>query len=441
MMTARLDPSVTGPDSPDVHGTAGPPQKLRIGFVVTFFLANLGLWIAYMTPIIVTLPLKINAVDPNPKTQALTLSLVLLCGSVVGIIANPICGRISDRTTWRIGRRRPWLIIGVVLAAVGMTVLGTSETTAPVVFGWMINQIGVNMAMAVLVALLPDQVPEHRRGLVSGLLGVGQAAASMLGTGIAFALSRQSLTLALVVPTIVALVLVVAACFVIKDRRLTKAERPAFDLKAFVGSFWTNPRKHPDFGWAWWSRFALFMSVSMVLNYQLFYLMRQVGLPEDEATAMIPIGIGVQTACIVVVSIVFGALSDKMGRRKLFVGGSAIILAIGLLVGAFASSVAGFLILMALVGLGQGTYLAVDLALVTDILPDREKDAAKDMGVFNLANLIPQSIAPAIAPLFLVVPFFSVSGQEGQNYTMLFLGGAVMAMFAAILLKPVKKVR
>ncbi len=93
---------------------------------------------------------------------------------------------------------------------------------------------------------------------------------------------------------------------------------------------------------------------------------------------------------------------------------------------------------MAIAGLGFGVYLAVDLALVADVLPDPD-NAAKDLGVFNIANAMPQSLAPAIAPIFLAVPLFA-SG-EGGNYTALYFAAGVFALLGALAIRPVKGVR
>ncbi|MFJ8816293.1 MFS transporter [Amycolatopsis thermoflava] len=422
--------------------TSSPPEGgVKAGFLITFFLANLGLWIATLTPVIVTLPLKVAEIEPDPAARATVLSLVLVAGSVVGILANPLAGRVSDRTTWRAGMRRPWLLIGGALSLAGAVIIGLAGNAGLIVLGWILTQVGVNGMMAVLVALLPDHVPGHRRGMVSGLLGVGQAGAAMIGTALAYGLSRQSLALALIAPAVIAMVFMILACLVLKDRRLTRAERPPFDLKEVLASFWVNPRRHPDFAWAWVSRFSIFMAISMVLNYQLYFLVSQVGLTQEQATAVVPAAVGVQTVTVVIVSLVFGPLSDRLRRRRIFVLVSALIAAAGLGVAAVSTSVPAFLLSMVLVGLGQGVYFAVDLALVTDILPDKRQDAAKNIGVFNLANLIPQSVAPAVAPVFLLIPVLSLSGKAGQNYTMLFAAGAIFAVIAGLTIWKVRGVR
>lgn len=79
-----------------------------------------------------------------------------------------------------------------------------------------------------------------------------------------------------------------------------------------------------------------------------------------------------------------------------------------------------------LFGAGLGAYFAVDLALVTDVLPNAETEAAKNMGVFNIANALPQSVAPALAPAFLAI------GAGGSNYTALFAISAVVVALGAV---------
>jgi MFS family permease len=88
---------------------------------------------------------------------------------------------------------------------------------------------------------------------------------------------------------------------------------------------------------------------------------------------------------------------------------------------------------MAFTGIGLGTYLAVDLALITDVLPDKENDAAKDLGVFNVASTLPQIVAPASAPVILAL--------SGGSYAAIFLTIAVAGVLAALVIVPVKGAR
>ena len=102
---------------------------------------------------------------------------------------------------------------------------------------------------------------------------------------------------------------------------------------------------------------------------------------------------------LTVSAVICGRLSDRTGRRKPFVFASAIIVGVALVMLALTSTLPAFYVAAVVMGLGIGAYFAVDLALITDVLPDKEHKAAKDMGIFNIANSLPQSVAPAIAPL------------------------------------------
>jgi hypothetical protein len=78
-------------------------------------------------------------------------------------------------------------------------------------------------------------------------------------------------------------------------------------------------------------------------------------------------------------------------------------------------------------------YFAVDLALVTEVLPDRERDAAKDLGILNITNALPQSVAPALAPMILAA--------SGGDYAALFFAAGAIALAGSIAILPLKLVR
>ena len=139
-----------------------------------------------------------------------------------------------------------------------------------------------------------------------------------------------------------------------------------------------------------------------------------------------------QSAVIIAASVIGGRLSDRTGRRKIFVLTASIVYGLALFVVASASSFNGFLVRMVIDGLGFGVYVAVDLALVVDVLPDKD-NAAKDLGVFNIAGALPFSIAPAIAPVILAM--------GGGSYGVLDAVAGLCAIIGAFAVLPVKRVR
>jgi len=139
-----------------------------------------------------------------------------------------------------------------------------------------------------------------------------------------------------------------------------------------------------------------------------------------------------QAAVVVAASVIGGKVSDRTGRRKVFVLAASIVYGLALFVIAIASNFSGFLVGMAISGLGFGVYAAVDLALVVDVLHDK-RNAAKDLGVFNIAGALPFSLAPAIAPAILVIGHGS--------YGVLYAVAGLCAIIGAFAILPVRRVR
>lgn len=419
---------------------AAPRGYAGRGFITAYALAYFGLWVALLTPVVVSLAIKVQQVDP--QTPARSLSLVLGIGAFLALVSNPVFGKLSDRTTSRFGMRRPWLLGGAVAGALALLVVSTAQSTFVVLIGWCLAQLAYNVLYAAITALLPDQVPPGQRGKVSGILGMCQPAALVVGT---FLVQLGSGAFWMFMgPAALGLLTVAGLVVVLKnDRRQHPNYRPPrYTLREFVGSFWVNPRRHPDFGWAFLSRFLLFMAVATLITYQVYYLSERLGMPNDEIPRLIFISAVILNVFIVPASVLSGWVSDRLGRRKAPVFAAALVLAVGCAIIAFAGSFPVFLVGVAVAGFGHGVYVAVDLALVSEVLPDPD-NAAKDLGVSNIASAAPQSLAPAVAPLFLAVPLFAGGGAngEGGNYTALFFAAAIFAALGAFAIRPVKGVK
>jgi MFS family permease len=406
------------------------------GFIVLLALANLGTWFAFFTPLIYTLQIRVEQLAPHNAPAA--LAVVVAIGAIFGLIANPLAGRLSDRTTSRFGMRRPWLLGTFVVGIVGLVVMGFSPNIFVLGFGALIMGIGYTGNLAVLLALIPDHVPAKRRAFASGLLGVTQALAIIIGVGVAGGLATHSIVAAFIVPGIVGLVLMLIRVLTLKDRHLDKTDKPTLNARIFFASFWTNPRKFPNFGWAWLSRFLLFLSFSSVVTYQVFFLHSQMGLKLADASTFIQRGLGVQTGALIVASVLAGLISDRLKRRKIFVGISALVGAGGLVVFATATTFPQYFVGLAIIGFAQGTYYAVDLALVADVLPDRQHSAAKDLGVLSIATQLPTTLIPLYAPLILAIGIGNVVKGSTTNYTALFVVSAIFALGAAVTIIPVR---
>jgi MFS family permease len=200
----------------------------------------------------------------------------------------------------------------------------------------------------------------------------------------------------------------------------------------FLRTFYVNPRKSPDFGWAFVSRFLFVLAYAFLITYQVYYLLEKIGSAEDDVPHQVFLGTLTQSVVLVAASLVGGRLSDRTGRRKIFVAGASMVYGSALFVVAIATSFDGFLVGMAIAGLGFGIYMAVDLALVADVLPDKDS-TAKDLGVLNIAGALPFSVAPAVAPAILAI--------GGGSYGVLYAFAGICAIIGACAILPVKSVR
>jgi MFS family permease len=405
-------------------------HRVGWGFISLYALAYMSTSLLFIAPLLVTLALKVNSLVGIERAPN-NLALVAGIGALLAMVGNPLFGKMSDRTASRLGMRRPWMVIGLVGGCLGILIVALAPSITVVLAGWCIAQVFFNALLAAMVAVLPDQVPSVQRGLVSGVLGVCLPVASVCGTFLV-KLFTGSLLAMFLGPCVIGGFFILVFAVTLKDRRLAKAGKPAWSLREFASTFYVNPRQSPDFAWAFASRFMFVMAYAFLATYQAYYLLDKIGSAQADVPQQIFLGTLAQSAVIVAASLIGGKLSDRTGRRKVFVLAASIVYGLALFVIAIASSFNGFLVGMAISGLGFGVYVAVDLALVVDVLHDKHS-AAKDLGVFNIAGALPFSLAPAIAPAILAV--------GGGSYGVLYAVAGLCAIIGAFAIVPVRRVR
>jgi MFS family permease len=347
------------------------------------------------------------------------------------MFGNPFFGRMSDRTSSSWGMRRPWMLIGLVGGSFGILLVALAPDVPVVLVGWCVAQLLFNALLAAMVAVLPDQVPVAQRGQVSGVLGVCLPVAAVSGTFLVQLFSGNQMAM-FMVPCAVAGVFILLFAFRLKDRRLSRGVLPPWSVGEFLRTFYVSPRRNPDFAWAFLSRLLFVLAYAFLVTFQAYYLLDHLRSAEPDVPRQIFIGTLVQSVALVIASILAGRLSDRTGRRKVFVLSASIVYGLALFLVAVASSFNGFLVGMAISGVGFGAYMAVDLALVADVLPDND-NIAKDLGVLNIAGALPFAVAPAIAPAILLL--------GGGSYAVLYAAAGVCAIVGAFAILPVRGVR
>lgn len=415
----------------DPAAARGPEKLVSAGFQTSLFFAFLGTWTALLPATSITLALKVNQIDPTGK--ATSLSLVLGVGAFIALVAQNVFGAFSDRTAGRFGMRKPWILGGMLAGAASLLLLSSAGSIPLLVVAWGLTQLTFNVLLAGLNPVIPDQVPRRQLGRVSGIIGITQVLAGVGGAYLA-QLFLPNLTAAILIPGVFLLIFVTVFLFALKDRRRSREDVPPFNLLLFVKAFWTSPRKAPDFALAWVSRLLVTFGNFTLTNYQLYFLLDRFGFTQANVGSAILLLTVIGAVTTIPTSIIVGRISDRIGRRKLFVLISAGIIAVAHIVAAFAPTFGVFVVAAVVAGLAMGVYLAVDQALIAEVLPSRA-DVAKDMGVLHLANVLPQTLVPVTAPLFLMI------GGGMENYPALFLGGAIIAIIGAVVNQFIRSVR
>ncbi|MFE3521550.1 MFS transporter [Streptomyces sp. NPDC059161] len=389
-------------------------------------LANLGVWVGWFGPLQLLLARQAEHFTPGHKAS--TLALVTGLGAAVSMVANPVFGALSDRTTARIGRRIPWVVAGGAGGAAGLLILAWAPDVAVMAAGWCVVQLALNASFAALTAAVPDQVPRRQRGMVGGWLGVSQVGGILIGTALATA--AGGITAGYLACAAFSLLALIPYVLMRKDAVLDRRDQPPFQWREFVSGFWIDPRRHPDFGWAWLTRFLMNLSYSISTMYLLYYLTDAVHYRGDADTGVL-ILTALDAVTLLGTVVISGIWSDRTGRRKVFVVWSGLVISAATMLLAVWQTWTGAVVASLVLGVGYGVYTSVDFALLTDVLPVAT-DRGKDLGVINIANALPQVLAPAIA-----APIVTHLGGYGALYA---LAGAI-GVGGSVLVRRIRSVR
>jgi len=413
-------------DLKDIEALQVPTKAVNAGFQMLLSLANLVIWLSILPISQILLPTQIAALGAANKFTNLTIATVV--GVLAAVITNPIAGALSDRTTSRLGRRRPWFLVGSMLSAVTLALMANATSFVALVIWWAIFHIAANAILAGLSAVVPDQVPLRQRATVSAFVSLSLPLGAVMG---ALLVTRVATSTQMSYYIFIGLLLVVMMLFilVLRDKPLPKEAAPRFHLATFLAGFWVNPVKYPDFGWAWLTRFLVYLSYFTALGYLLYFL--QDAVHYQKAAQGVTTFQIILTGTLLLSSVASGVLSDRLQRRKVFVVGASLVIALSFLILAFFQTWLAVELAGGVLGLGFGAYLGVDIALITQLLPSANA-RGKDLGVINIANAFPQIVGVSIAAI--VVNTF-------HSYTLLFVLAAILALLGAGLIQRIKSVR
>lgn len=416
-----------------VTSTVALPQTSRRG-VAAILISTVGNSAAVLMPPLVGLPIYIQRFDSAGKAGS--LGLVLGLTALVALVLTPIFGALSDRTTSRFGMRRPGMIVGTAIIVAGLVIEGLSGSVSHLLLGALIMAAGASVFTASYSALIPDQVAAGRRGRVLGfqslVLVVMGVTAAMIGPAMIdnqFALFTVGGVLMIVTTTV--------AVFLLKDRVLDRqylTRQPL--LRSLVDGFVFSPKSAPDFAWVWVSRFLMTLGVSFG-GFGIYFLTDQLHVTDEQLPGLISLSALVNLAGTVIGTLLGAFVSDKLGRLKslvLFVG---LIFAAGGVITAFSPTVPVFMLATGVIALGIGSFLPIDGALVMAVLPGGQSQTGKYMSIITIADQLPRSIGPFLAPAVVAIGAATPLG----GYPLLYLIMGIFAVAGGFVVRHVKTVR
>jgi MFS family permease len=414
---------------------AEPVTPVRRTWTGLLFLANIGMWLGVYAPIQVLLPEQVQSLHDHVTTSgsvpsgrdAVLLSVVMAAGAIASVIANPLVGALSDRTTSLRGRRHPWTLGCALVGAAGIAVVAAAPSIPVMAVGWFIAELGLGGMLATLTAALPDRVPVKQRGTLGALIGISQMLGTVLGALIVTVIvTRMTAGYA----TCAVILLVCAALFALRtpDDVLPREFKPPGSIGDALRTLWVSPRRHPDFGWAWLTHFLVNLGNDLGTLYLLYFL-ADAAHYHDPQTGLLML-MALYAVALLIAGAVCGTFSDKSGRRKPFVVGSAVIMAIAALLLVISPTFGMALAAAPLLGAGFGTYWAAAPAILTQVLP-AAISRGKDLGIINMGYSLPLVVAPLVAGVMLGL---------ADSYPALFAAAGIVTIAAAFTVSRVRSV-
>ncbi|MGP6171829.1 MFS transporter [Microbacterium sp. A204] len=385
-----------------------------------FGLAWLAVWTVQLTPVQLLLPLQLDTPGGPADwiTGVIWSGLILSIGGLAGVIAGPLAGALSDRTRSRWGRRRPWMIGGSLLTAASLLLTGSATDPVAVGAAWVGVSIGVAVVSASLTAMIADQI-FAQRGAASALVSSAQAVGIVVGVG-AVVLLGLGIGASYVALAGFILVVGIGTALLLPDPKAAHTITPSAQQtwRERLGAL-----QDRNFGWVLASRLTVNLGNALGTALLLFFLLYGVGSPADRAEDDLLVLIVIYTVFVVAASIIAGSISDRTGKRKSIVIIAALVQALSAVMILISPTFTGTAIAAGVMGVGYGAYMAVSLALATDLLP-RPEHHARDLGVVNVSANLGQLLGPLLGAALVAL----VGG-----FWLLFLTAGVLSVLGGIM--------
>jgi len=387
--------------------------------------------------------------------QALFLGGLAALGAVTAVIVQPLVGMLSDRTSTRLGKRRPYILAGGVVMLAGLALLAFTHQIALFILGLFFVVVANTMSGTAYQGLMPDRVPSAQRGAASGYMGLMTILGTVGSLAVASLLLSQGSATGSAVHRFAAgavqgatVFYIVGACLVVIAAGVTLVavretpypvvvrERDHARRRQRLASLWLEPWRHPNFTWVFLTRAFVVLGLALFTTYITYYFAQVAHVANFvQATAINAV---LALGGAVLSTLVVGVLSDRVRRRALIVSIAGSFMALTALAFVVAPGRIPLWPLGILFGLGYGAYMSVDLALAVDALPSH-RSAGKDLGLWSMASTLPAVLAPVLGSV--VIFLADLAGQTASGYRAVFALATLFLLLGAVFVLKVRERR
>jgi Na+/melibiose symporter-like transporter len=394
----------------------------------------LGFYAQWLTVVPVIMPDQITGIvgADNDAKEGIAGSIIA-AGAAVALVVAPISGALSDRRRGQRGRRRPYLISGVIGTCVSLVLLALAAQSTSV---WLyaaaiLNlQFWWNWAAGPYAGLVPDVVPPPEQARASGWMNVMNIVGTILGSVMVLALYSPGRVL----PLFAAFIVLTLALLAVTMRGVreppARGAEDAFDLAAFARSFYLDVTTYRNLYWVLITRLLANMGIWSVLTFLLFYVESVVGLDRESAAALVPALLGAGAIVAIPASLLGVRFASRYGLVPLvrLTSWTMAAAAIGYVLVALSPDVIPVVFLVLIFSAAYGAYGAVDWALALKALPVT-RDAGKDMGIWHISMVLPQILGPALTGW--LITWLKTDGSAQLAYAVAFAIAALWFALAA----------
>ncbi len=317
-------------------------------------------------------------------SEGTTLFALNVTGAIIAALVQPTVGSISDYTITRWGRRKPYIFIGSILDVLFLLGIASSNTILSIAAFMVLLQVSANFAQGPFQGYVPDLVPARQVGLASALVGLFQVLGNVAGFGIgSYATGTGNFFAGTMALGVLELVTMLSVVWRVQEGRTARG-RDGKSWATIAREAWgTDILGERSFLWLVGSRWFVLMGANMLINFATFYLAQTFALSQADTGGTNILLLAATVIGNVLTVIPAGRMSDRIGRKPVIYAACAVGGA-GMAIVAAAPSVAVAVAGAGLFGAGVGMFLAVDWALMTDIIP--KASSGRYMGISNVAT-------------------------------------------------------